>query len=546
MELWFVEPRGRDVAQRATMQSKCDDVQRLVPDSQTTCYTSMDGCEADFSSHPDTVTDTRRAVKKTDEGTQEDAACVSVEGQGGFEELGFASLQALDVQGEVPGPQMVLTDLQILRSDSAGSADPDSDLPHGWHLGKHEVAVKGIQLGKGSFGSVYQAVYCGRIAVAVKVALEDAPAEEQARILRDMRREMYVAAKLPKHPNLPTFVGVVDAGSNRPALVWELIDGYNLDVLFARDVDRGEKPFHSKPHCTLGWCRQLFAGLTALHERSLIHRDVKPSNVMVTLDHKTIKLIDYGLARELPAPALTSSACPRMTGQTGSFRWMAPEVWRGDFRYTEKVDVYSASMCAWMIAIGSVPFSNLAGDTVAELAARQHLRPGLGIDPKKSVPTEFWALIQRGWAPLPSDRPDAKTCQTELETMEVLLRKVSGERSLSPIRHLKRLVKQGSFGRTRSKGGSGHRLSVNSSISNLDETCAVVSGKLQSPLFIDDPTPIETGSLGSTSCLDAAKADSATATPSDSATATPSESPGNAVKTKFSQLFGDIFASFGS
>ena len=192
-------------------------------------------------------------MKKTDEGTQEDAANVSVIGQGGFEELGFASLQALDVQGEVPGPQMVLTDLQILRSDSAGSADPDSDLPHGWHLGKHEVAVKGIQLGQGSFGSVYQAVYCGRIAVAVKVALEDAPAEEQARILRDMRREMYVAAKLPKHPNLPTFVGVVDAGSNQPALVWELIDGYNLDVLFAHDVDRGEKPFHSKPHFTLVW-----------------------------------------------------------------------------------------------------------------------------------------------------------------------------------------------------------------------------------------------------------------------------------------------------
>ena len=533
------------------MQSKCDDVQTLAPDSQTTCCTAMNGGEADFSGHPDTVTERKRAVQKMEEGRQEDDVFVCVTGQGGFDELGFASHKVLDLQGEVPGPQKGLLDLQILRSDSAGSADPDSEVLHGWHLGKHEVAVKGIQLGKGSFGSVYQAVYCGHIAVAVKVALEDAPAEEQARILRDMRREMYVAAKLPKHPNLPTFVGVVDAGSNRPALVWELIDGYNLDVLFARDMDRGEKPFHSKPHCTLGWCRQLFAGLTALHEHSLIHRDVKPSNVMVTLDHKTIKLIDYGLAKELPAPALTSSACPRMTGQTGSFRWMAPEVWRGDSRYTEKVDVYSASMCAWMIAMGSVPFSNLAGDTVAELAARQHLRPGLGIDHKKSAPTEFWALIQRGWAPLPSDRPDAKTCQKELETIEVLLQKVSAsERSLGPIRRLKRLVKQGSFGGTRSKGGSGHTLSENSSTSNLDETCAMTSGKLQSPLIIDDPTPTETVSLGSTLFLVAAKADSATATPSDSATATPSESPRNAVNKSIQatvwQLFGDIFARVGS
>ena len=96
------------------MQSKCDDVQRLVPDSQTTCYTSMDGCEADFSSHPDTVTERKRAVQKMEEGRQEDDVFVSVTGQGGFEELGFASPKVLDLQGEAPGPQKGLLDLDLL------------------------------------------------------------------------------------------------------------------------------------------------------------------------------------------------------------------------------------------------------------------------------------------------------------------------------------------------------------------------------------------------------------------------------------------------
>jgi serine/threonine protein kinase len=90
----------------------------------------------------------------------------------------------------------------------------------------------------------------------------------------------------------------------------------------------------------------------------MVHRDVKPANVMVTKDLTTVKLVDYGLCREIRYED-DDTQCPVMTGQTGSFRYMAPEVVL-ESDYGLEVDIYSATMCAYYIIAGSARRARIA------------------------------------------------------------------------------------------------------------------------------------------------------------------------------------------
>ena len=85
-------------------------------------------------------------------------------------------------------------------------------------------------------------------------------------------------------------------------LVWELVDGEDLDALFARQSRHGSQKWCPKVKYVLMWSRQLFSALACLHSVDLIHRDVKPANVMISSDGKTLKLIDFGLCRQALPP----------------------------------------------------------------------------------------------------------------------------------------------------------------------------------------------------------------------------------------------------
>ena len=100
-----------------------------------------------------------------------------------------------------------------------------------------------------------------------------------------------------RHENLPQFVGALAADSHAPRTVWELVDGVDLEVLFGSRI--GNVKFRTDTQQCLSWCRQLFAALACLHTHKFVHRDVKPSNVMVTRDFRTIKLVDYGLCKDI-------------------------------------------------------------------------------------------------------------------------------------------------------------------------------------------------------------------------------------------------------
>ncbi len=162
-----------------------------------------------------------------------------------------------------------------------------------------------------------------------------------------------------------------------------------------------------------------------------MHRDVKPNNIMLHEDQTTIVLIDFGLCRK-QSNANEGLSCSRpMTGTTGSFRFMAPEVLRKE-QYDVKIDVYSGAMVVWSMLSGEVPFKNLPGQTVSMLADRQSLRP-----PIASIKNQTLArLIERAWDQDPCLRPEAREVEAE---MQMLLNPDSTAR-LNPIRRVLRSI----------------------------------------------------------------------------------------------------------
>ena len=170
--------------------------------------------------------------------------------------------------------------------------------------------------------------------------------------------------------------------------------GYVQEKMYANmtmtSKDKG--PWTPSLPMALSWSVQLFSALVFLHGVPLIHRDVKPSNVMVTRDMSLVKLVDLGLC----TPSLQQRTDARkMSGKTGSYRYMAPEVMNESECYTDKVDVYSGTLVVWFIMMGQRPFENFNGHQVAEMAARQAMRPSLSVISHKCA--GLASVLEEGW-----------------------------------------------------------------------------------------------------------------------------------------------------
>lgn len=181
--------------------------------------------------------------------------------------------------------------------------------------------------------------------VAVKV-LSDAIASDPEFVAR-FRREARVAAGL-SHPNLVRLFDYAEA-DERPYLVMELVQGEDLGAMISRGaaVDRSRL------------AKQLLAALTHIHRAGIVHRDVKPQNVLVEADGNA-KLIDFGIALPPDATALTSTGLILATRS-----YAAPEVMRGE-PATERSDLYS---CGRLLAACAGPSTPALDALVARLTA---------------------------------------------------------------------------------------------------------------------------------------------------------------------------------
>src|SRR5262245_32169494 len=200
-------------------------------------------------------------------------------------------------------------------------------------------------LGHGGMGAVYRArdPELDR-AVAIKVMLE---ASED--FIARFRREAQSIARLA-HPNI---VQIYDFGvddENNPYFVMELIDGTPLDKVVR---ERGRLA----PLEVIRLARQAAEGLDAAHRAGIVHRDVKPSNLIV--DRRgTVKLVDFGIARVTDAAAQLTGAMALM----GTPSYMAPEQAKG-LPVDHRADVYALGLTIYELLAGKPPFS--AADPIA-------------------------------------------------------------------------------------------------------------------------------------------------------------------------------------
>jgi eukaryotic-like serine/threonine-protein kinase len=215
----------------------------------------------------------------------------------------------------------------------------------------------GVRLGSGGMSNVYKATdLILERTVAVKILAEHLSDDE--RFVARFRREALAVAKLI-HPNI---VQVYDTGIDeaRHYIVMEYVEGRSGAQILQRHGPVG-------PEIAAEIGAQACAGLDYAHRRGIIHRDVKPGNLMVVGGpvgggEMTVKLTDFGIARAIEQTRIT-----QVGSVVGTAAYLAPEQVRGE-EATPATDVYALGVVLYQFLTGRLPYE---GSSLAELAVRQ-------------------------------------------------------------------------------------------------------------------------------------------------------------------------------
>jgi len=293
-------------------------------------------------------------------------------------------------------------------------------------------------LGSGGFGSVYEAEETDTgLRVAVKVlhhsALLDPRMRErflqEARMIAELRSphvvRLYDFAVTPlvPIPSAAPSATASNAGSGRatppafsgglPYLVMELIEGKNLASLLMRGV--------LSPRRTLNILAQVCAALGEAHALGIVHRDIKPDNILLLkqpsskADHDQVKVIDFGVAR-LRGPAT------RPSDVLGTPAFISPETLANE-PVDGRSDLYSLGMLLWQMMLGDLPFpaTNQAVMMNSHLAAPRRRPSEVLPQLRGCLPAELEALMVRLIARRPADRP-ASAYEVRAELLALLPR----------------------------------------------------------------------------------------------------------------------------
>jgi predicted ATPase len=257
-------------------------------------------------------------------------------------------------------------------------------------------------LGRGGMGVVYKARQesLNRL-VALKFLPEEC-AREPAWLAR-FRREARTASAL-NHPHICT---IHDAGdcAGRPFLSMEWVEGQTLEALAGQRRPLGD---------VVGWLTQVAGALAAAHAAGVVHRDVKPANIMVR-DDGIVKVLDFGLARLLPgggARASTTGATLSGPGaRVGTPLYMSPEQARAE-PVEAATDVFSLGLVLYELAAGRHPFRADSEVGVLHAIVAHEPLPPSRLNPE--VPASLEALIQHMLTKDPRLRPSAAEVEASL------------------------------------------------------------------------------------------------------------------------------------
>jgi len=227
-------------------------------------------------------------------------------------------------------------------------------------------------------------------AVAVKLLAQHLSEDERAR--KRFEREARAAAGLSSHPNVVTIYDVAEH-DGRAFMVMELMRGGSVADVLRRGEDIPVQR-------ALRWLREAASGLDAAHEAGVVHRDVKPANLLLD-DHDRLGIGDFGIARLAWEEQVTQ------TGQVlGTAAYLAPEQAMGESA-TAASDRYALSVVAFELLTGEKPFN--AEHFAAQARAHVEDDPPRASELNPDLTEKVDAVIDRGMAKKPGDRWDSAT-----------------------------------------------------------------------------------------------------------------------------------------
>ncbi|KAL9394603.1 hypothetical protein Peur_013888 [Populus x canadensis] len=259
-----------------------------------------------------------------------------------------------------------------------------------WEIDRRLLKI-GERIASGSCGDLYRGVYFGED-VAIKILRSEQLNGTQE---EEFAQEVTILREV-QHRNVVRFVGACTKFPHL-CIVTEFMHGGSLYDYLHKNHNVLKLPQ------LLNFAIDVCKGMEYLHQNNIIHRDLKTANLLMDTQN-VVKVADFGVARFQNQGGV-------MTAETGTYRWMAPEVINHQ-PYDQKADIFSFAIVLWELVTAKIPYDSMT-PLQAALGVRQGLRPDL---PHSAHP-KLLDLMQRCWETVPDRRPSFSEITVELQTL---------------------------------------------------------------------------------------------------------------------------------
>ncbi|KAL3539115.1 hypothetical protein ACH5RR_002481 [Cinchona calisaya] len=267
-----------------------------------------------------------------------------------------------------------------------------------WEIDHQHLKFE-YKVASGSYGDLYKGIYCSQ-EVAIKILKAERLNSE---LQKEFVQEVYIMRKV-RHKNVVQFIGACTRPSNL-CIVTEFMSGGSVYDYLHKQKGTFKLPTLLKVAIDVS------KGMNYLHQNNIIHRDLKAANLLMD-ENEVVKVADFGVARVKAQTGV-------MTAETGTYRWMAPEVIEHK-PYDQKADVFSFGIVVWELLTGKLPYEYLTPLQAAIGVVQKDLRPTI---PKHTHP-KLADLLERCWQQDSTLRPDFSEI---IEILQQIAKEVGSE-----------------------------------------------------------------------------------------------------------------------